>query len=57
MFGLNRLVTVVYLIIGVILAADRGYLEDLDRIKRLLSAALAVVLWPLLLLGISLRID
>ena len=57
MLGRNRLVTIVYLIIGVVVASERGYLQNLDHLKRLISAALAVVLWPLLLLGIDLRVD
>ena len=56
LFGRSRLLTVIYLIIGVIVAANRNYLEDLDRLKRIASAALAILLWPLLLLGIDLRI-
>ncbi|MBA3366097.1 MAG: hypothetical protein H0U03_09990 [Actinobacteria bacterium] len=54
---MNRLVTIIYLVVGFIVAADRNYLENLDQLKRLASAALAVLLWPLLLLGINLRID
>ncbi len=57
MFRMNRLVTIIYLVVGFIVAADRNYLENLDQLKRLASAALAVLLWPLLLLGINLRID
>ncbi len=57
MFRMNRLATIIYLVVGFIVAADRNYLENLDQLKRLASAALAVLLWPLLLLGIDLRID
>ena len=56
MFGLKRLITIVYLIIGVVVASERGYLADLDRLKRLISAVLAILLWPLLLLGMDVRI-
>ena len=45
----------VYLAIGVVVASQRDYLEDLDRVKRILSALLAILLWPLVLLGIDLR--
>ena len=47
---------IIYIIIGVILASNRGYLADLSNISHLLSALLAIVLWPLLLLGVSLHI-
>ena len=54
---LNTLIMIVYLIVGVVIASDRNYLNDLDRVKRIVSAALAIVLWPLVLLGVDFRID
>lgn len=48
--------TIIYIIIGVIMASNRGYLVDLGSISHLLSAVLAIVLWPLLVLGVSLHI-
>ena len=53
----RRLLLIAYLVIGVIVAASKDYLENLDTAKRLISALLAIVLWPLLLLGIDLHID
>jgi hypothetical protein len=47
---------VVYLIVGVVLAANKDYLESPDTVRELASAALAILLWPLLLLGIDLHI-
>ncbi|MBD0328506.1 MAG: hypothetical protein ICV64_00150 [Thermoleophilia bacterium] len=47
---------IVYLVIGLVVAANRGYLEDLDRVRAVLSALLAIVLWPLLLLGFDLHV-
>ena len=46
----------VYLIVGVAVAASYDYFENLDNLRRALSAVLAVLLWPLLLLGIDLHI-
>ena len=46
---------VIYLVIGVVVASQRDYLDDLDRLKPILSAILAILLWPLVLLGIDLR--
>jgi hypothetical protein len=46
----------VYLVIGVVVAYAENYLEDVDRTKRLLSAALAVVLWPLVLVGFDVKV-
>ena len=47
----------VYLVIGLVIAANRGYLEDLDRLRPIVNALLAILLWPLLLLGIEIRAE
>jgi preprotein translocase subunit SecG len=47
---------VVYLVIGLVVAYAENYLEDVDRTKRLLSATLAVVLWPLVLVGFDVQV-
>lgn len=46
----------VYLVIGVIVAYVEDYLENVDRTKRLLSALLAIVLWPLVLIGFDVKV-
>ena len=46
----------VYLVVGVAVAASYDYFERLNTIRRILSALLAVLLWPLLLIGIDLHI-
>jgi hypothetical protein len=53
----RKLLGLIYAAIGIVLAASRDYLENLDTVKRALSAILAILLWPLLLLGIDLHID
>ena len=50
------LLGIIYLVIGVAVAASYEYLERLTTIRRILSAVLAILLWPLLLLGIDLHI-
>ena len=50
------LVVAVYIVIGLIVAYDRDYIT-VRLLKNLLSAVLAVVLWFLVLLDVSLRID
>lgn len=50
------IVTVVYIIIGVFVAWDRGYLNP-DLVRRIVSALLAVFLWFLLLLGVDMHIN
>src|SRR4051794_20183760 len=46
------LLTLIWLIIGVVVALQRGYIT-VSLLKAIVSAILAVVLWPLVLLGIS----
>lgn len=47
--------TVIYLLIGVVMAANRGYLV-FGTLSDVLSALLAIVLWPLLLFGVNLHL-
>jgi hypothetical protein len=50
------LIPLVWLVVGVIVAATHHYFEHVDTIRQVGSAILAVLLWPLLLLGIDLHI-
>ena len=52
----RKLLGLIYVAIGIFVAASKDYLENLDTINRVLSALLAILLWPLLLLGIDLHI-
>jgi len=52
----RKLLGLIYVAIGVFVAASKDYLENLDTMKRIISAVLAVLLWPLLLLGVDLHI-
>jgi hypothetical protein len=54
--GPSRLLTVAYCIIGLIVAANHDYLVRLDTLKRIASGLLGILLWPLVLLGVDLRI-
>jgi hypothetical protein len=56
MFRRPSLLGIVWIIIGVAIAADRDYLQKLDTVRRIASAVLGILLWPLLLLGIDLHI-
>ena len=46
----------IYLVIGVVVANSHHYFEHVDTVRTVGSAILAVLLWPLLLLGIDLHI-
>jgi hypothetical protein len=55
-FRFRTLLTVAYLIVGLIVAANDDYLRNLDTVRQVISAILAIVLWPLVLLGVDLHI-
>ena len=52
----RKLALVVYVVIGVAVASAHHYLSHLGGIKGIISALLAVILWPLVLVGVSLHI-
>ncbi|GAC1579702.1 MAG: hypothetical protein NVS3B18_13400 [Candidatus Dormibacteria bacterium] len=52
----SRLGTLLWIVIGVYFASTHHYLDNADTLKRIISVALAVILWPLLLLGINLHV-
>ncbi|MFA5786196.1 MAG: hypothetical protein WDA71_04290 [Actinomycetota bacterium] len=52
----GRVILVVYVVVGLIVANSHHYFADLNGIKPIGSAVLAVLLWPLVLLEISLHI-
>ena len=54
--SLTTLIVAVYLAVGVIVANSHHYFRGMNDIKDFVSAILAVILWPLILLGISLHI-
>jgi hypothetical protein len=47
---------VIYVLVGVVVAAHRHYFAHVDTVRTLGSALLAILLWPLLFLGIDLHI-
>ena len=50
------LFTILYIIIGVVVAAENNYLKNIDDIEAILSMVLAILLWPLVLLDVNLHI-
>jgi hypothetical protein len=52
----RRLIPLVYVIVGVALAAQKHYLDHFGGWRPIVSAVLAILLWPLLLLGINLHV-
>jgi hypothetical protein len=56
MLRLRSLIAIAYLVVGLIVAANDNYLRDLENVRQVVSAVLAIVLWPLVLLGVDLHI-
>ncbi len=52
----SRLLTLIYIAIGIYVASDNNYFEHLDKVEQILSALLAILLWPLVLLDVNLHI-
>jgi hypothetical protein len=47
---------IIYFVLGLIVVASQNYFDHLTTLGRLLSAIIAVIIWPLLLFGIDVRI-
>ncbi len=45
-----------YLVIGVIVAAINDYFDNVGSVIRILEAFLAVLLWPLVLVGVDINL-
>jgi hypothetical protein len=52
-----RLVSIVYVVIGMIVASQHSYYAHLARLPQMLSALVATALWPLVLLGANLHLS
>jgi hypothetical protein len=53
---MKLIILVVYLVIGVLVASAQDYLGEVSGIGDALNLILAVVLWPLLLVGVDFNI-
>jgi len=56
MFFRSRLLALIWIGIGIAVAATHHYFNHLSTWRQILSALLAILLWPLVLLGIDLHI-
>jgi hypothetical protein len=55
--GRPGLLGIIYLVVGIIVAANKNYLDNVETVERIVSALLAIVLWPLLFIGVDLRVN
>ena len=56
MFRAPSWLGIVWLIVGVAVAAINDYFDSLGTVGRVISAVLAVILWPLVLIGFDIRV-
>jgi hypothetical protein len=52
----SGIASLIYLLVGIVIASSHNYFDHASTLKPILSALLAIALWPLLLLGINLHI-
>jgi hypothetical protein len=52
----SKIVVVVYIVVGLVVAHSHNYFAHLGVAKRILAAVLGVALWPLVLLGVNLHL-
>ena len=50
------LLGIIYIVIGIFVAIDHRYFRNIDDVEAVISAVLAVLLWPLVLLDVNLHI-
>lgn len=50
------LITLAWIVIGIIVAATHHFFAHLTTVGAILSAILAIILWPLILLGVKIAI-
>ena len=54
---MRTIAIIVYLVIGVVVATNQHYLGDIGSLADLVNLLLAVILWPLLLLGVDFHLS
>lgn len=52
----SGVIILVYLLVGVLIASNKDYFVHVNTLEEVVSAILAVVLWPLVLLGVDLHL-
>jgi hypothetical protein len=53
---IGGIVILVYILVGVLIANNHHYLNNVETLNAIVSAILAVLLWPLIILGVDLHI-
>jgi hypothetical protein len=53
---MKTLIGIVYLVVGIIVASTHHYFSHVGNVKGVISAVLAILLWPLVLFGVNLHL-
>jgi uncharacterized membrane protein YkvI len=56
MFRAPSWLGIVWVVVGVAVAAINDYFDNLNTVGRVISAILAVILWPIILLGFDITV-
>ncbi len=54
---MRLIIAIVYLLIGLVVAANKDYLGDVNSLADIINMLLAILLWPLVLLGVDFNLD
>lgn len=54
---MRTIILIAYLVIGVLVATAQDYMGEIDSIGAIVNLVLAIVLWPLLLLGVDFNLN
>ena len=54
---MKRIAVIVYLVIGVAVAAAQNYVGNIGNIADFVNLLLAIILWPLLLVGVDFNLS
>jgi hypothetical protein len=52
----RTLILLVYVGVGIAVAASHDYFRNVNTVREVFAALLAIVLWPLVLLGVDLHL-
>lgn len=54
---IGGIVGLIYLIVGVVIAANQGYFSGINQLGDVAEAVVAVLIWPVLLFGVDINIS
>ena len=55
-FRVGMLLPAIYLLVGAFVAASHNYYDHTSKLDGVVNAVLAIVLWPLVLIGVHMNV-